>query len=197
LGDPLRTDVVLQQPTSLDDAIIFTRAYELRNRSLYKLTPSSASVTSSPAPAALATASVNKPAWIAIRLTPTEIAQRRKDGKCFRCDELFTNGHKEVCKQLFSIEVVDEDTDDSSHTATELTISIHALTGIQPHILRTMKIVIDINDARLLALVDIGSTHNFVDVEAAVRTGILLAEQTSLQVAVANGDRQNYLRTPI
>jgi hypothetical protein len=185
LGDPLQTDVALQQPTSLDDAIIFTRAYELCNRSSYKLTPSLASSTSSPAPAASATASINKPAWITIKLTPTEISQHRKDSKCFRCDEFFTNGHKSVCKQLFSIEVVDEDTDDSSHTATELTISIHALTGIQPHILRTMKIVIDINDARLLALVDLGSTHNFVDVEAAVRTGILLAEQTNLQVAVA------------
>jgi hypothetical protein len=28
LDDPLRTDVALQQPTSLDDAVNFTRAYE-------------------------------------------------------------------------------------------------------------------------------------------------------------------------
>jgi hypothetical protein len=33
LGDPLRTDVTLQQPSSLDDAIIFARAYEQRNAS--------------------------------------------------------------------------------------------------------------------------------------------------------------------
>jgi hypothetical protein len=31
LDDPLRTDVQLQQPTKLDDAIIFARAYEQRN----------------------------------------------------------------------------------------------------------------------------------------------------------------------
>jgi hypothetical protein len=28
LSDPLRTDVVLQQPASLDDVVIFVRAYE-------------------------------------------------------------------------------------------------------------------------------------------------------------------------
>jgi hypothetical protein len=30
-GDPLRIDIALQQPLSLDDAIIFARAYEQRN----------------------------------------------------------------------------------------------------------------------------------------------------------------------
>jgi hypothetical protein len=33
MGDPLRTNVTLQQPTSLDDAIIFTRAYKQQNPS--------------------------------------------------------------------------------------------------------------------------------------------------------------------
>jgi hypothetical protein len=44
-------------------------------------------------------------------LTPVEIAQqRRKDGRCFHCHDMFTNGHKKVCKQLFIIEVIgDED----------------------------------------------------------------------------------------
>jgi hypothetical protein len=30
LGDPLRLDVALQQPASMDDAVIFARAYEQR-----------------------------------------------------------------------------------------------------------------------------------------------------------------------
>jgi hypothetical protein len=33
LGDPLRTDIVLQQPATLDDVAIFARAYEQRNAS--------------------------------------------------------------------------------------------------------------------------------------------------------------------
>jgi hypothetical protein len=32
------------------------------------------------------------------RLTPTEVAQCRKNGQCFHCNEFFTNGHKAVCK---------------------------------------------------------------------------------------------------
>jgi hypothetical protein len=37
-----------------------------------------------------------------------------------------------------------------------------------------LKIVVDINDPRLLTLLDSGSTHNFVDVKAADRAGISL-----------------------
>jgi hypothetical protein len=32
-----------------------------------------------------------------------EIAEWHKDGRCFHCVELFTYGHKLVCKQLFII----------------------------------------------------------------------------------------------
>jgi hypothetical protein len=39
LGDPLWTDVALQQPTTLDDAIIFTRAYEQRNAGIAPTSP--------------------------------------------------------------------------------------------------------------------------------------------------------------
>jgi hypothetical protein len=37
-----------------------------------------------------------------------------------------------------------------------------------------MKIIVDINGAHLLALLDSGSSHNFVDVEAAAYAGILI-----------------------
>jgi hypothetical protein len=52
-----------------------------------------AASTPAVAPTSSISASVNKPSSSAIRLTPAEIAQRQKDGKCFRCDELFTNGN--------------------------------------------------------------------------------------------------------
>jgi hypothetical protein len=113
LGDPQWTDMALQQPANLDDAIIFAHAYQQRNasrnnvhqplsrapsRSSFKLALSSASTSPSPTSAALTSASVSKPASSAIRLTSAKIAQRRKDGKCYHCDEFFTNGHKAVCK---------------------------------------------------------------------------------------------------
>jgi hypothetical protein len=142
LGDPLHTDVALLPPASLDDAIIFSQAYKLCNasqgtvhhpsswvptRSTYK--PALSSTSKPVLSSATASASVNKPSAGTIRLTPAEIAQRHTDNKCFHCDELFTNGHKLICKQHFSIEVVDADADTATEGA-EPTISIHAVTGI-------------------------------------------------------------------
>jgi hypothetical protein len=66
-----------------------------------------------------------------LRFTPAEIAQRRKDNKCFHCDEFFTPGHKQHCKQLFVMEVIQDDDDggDQGLYNAEPTISIAALTG--------------------------------------------------------------------
>jgi hypothetical protein len=55
------------------------------------------------------------------RLSPAEIADRWTKGLCFKCDEKFILGHKEECKQLFTIELLDEDDDKSTPM-----ISLHA-----------------------------------------------------------------------
>jgi hypothetical protein len=126
-----------------------------------------------------------------LRFTPTEIAQRHKDNKCFHCDEFFTPRHKHHCKQLFIMEVIQEDGDsgDQGLYSAELTISIAALTGIQPRTGRTMQVYITIQGAVLRALLDSGSTHNSVDSEAASHVGIKFSNRTGFSVAVANGDR--------
>jgi hypothetical protein len=202
LGDPLRTDVALQQPASLDAAVIFARAYEQRNisrdvppttarsmpRSSYRSAPASALL---PAAVGLATSltSVNKP-MTTIRLSPTEIAQRRKDGKCFHCDEFFVHEHKEHCKRLFSIEAVfDEECVGDPPNGGEPTISIHALTRIQPHTGRTMHVHVHIAGTLLVALLDTESTHNFINTDATTRAGLALLGSSGLRVTVANDDR--------
>jgi hypothetical protein len=120
-----------------------------------------------------------------------EIAQRRKDNKCFHCDEFFTNGHKQECKQLFVIEVLNTEEEEADHgpTTTEPTISISALTGIHPRKGRTMQVFVTIYGTVLRALLDSGSTHNFMDSKAAMRVGIVFSGHVGLSVAVANGDR--------
>jgi hypothetical protein len=124
-----------------------------------------------------------------VRLSPTEIAQRRKDNRCFHCDELFTQGHKQQCKQLFVIEMLgDDDETNPPPLDTEPTISIAALTGIQPRKGRTMQVFVTIHGIVLRALLDSRSTHNFVDSEAAARVGIVFGTQAGLSVTVANGD---------
>jgi hypothetical protein len=72
------------------------------------------------------------------------------------------NGHKQVCKQLFCIEVIEDD-DTSADTIDMPVFSIHVLTGIHPRVGHTMQLYIIINDAWITALLDSGSTHNFVD----------------------------------
>jgi hypothetical protein len=74
--------------------------------------------------------SVAKPASSVKRLTPAEVAQRNKDKQCFHCDEFFTQGHKQVCKRLFCIEVDDDDMATPTDTVDTSMISIHALINI-------------------------------------------------------------------
>jgi hypothetical protein len=95
----------------------------------YRSAPASALLSEASGPPTSST-SINKPSTT-IRLSPTEVAQRRKEGKCFRCDEFFIHGHKEHCKRLFSIKVVfDEECVSDPSNGGEPTISIHALTRI-------------------------------------------------------------------
>jgi hypothetical protein len=118
-----------------------------------------------------------------------KIAERRKDGRCFHCDEFFTNGHKMVCKQLFIIELIDDDDPSGAGDTSDPIISIHALTGITPRSDRTMKAMVVINTVALTALLNSGSTHNFINTDAARRTELHLTSQGDMCVAVANGDR--------
>jgi hypothetical protein len=81
--------------------------------------------------------SVAKPASLVKQLTPAEVAQRNKDEQCFHYDEFFTQGHKQVCKQLFCIEVDDDDMATPTDTVDTSMISIHMLISICPRVRRT------------------------------------------------------------
>jgi hypothetical protein len=56
-----------------------------------------------------------------------EIVDCHEKGLCFKCDEHFIPSHHDVCKRLFTIELIDE-----GEEAEAPTISLHALMGIQP-----------------------------------------------------------------
>jgi hypothetical protein len=188
LDDPLRSDIALQQPSLMDDAVIFARAYEQR-LALHETGPQSTvggvgrtgarnvpqqGASSTSASIGTAPATLAKPPPTVVCLSPAEIVQRCKDNKCFHCDEFFTNGHKQQCKQLFVIEVLDAEEEHANHgpVDTKPTISILALTGIQPRKGCTLQVFVTIYDAVLRALLDSGSTHNFVDSKAAAHVGL-------------------------
>jgi hypothetical protein len=90
LGKPLRTDVALQRPGMLDNAVMLTRAYKQRDtitapagrvqgRGVTRHT-SLLALVMGPTPAAPTATTVAKPVPNIKRLSPAEIAQRRKDG---------------------------------------------------------------------------------------------------------------------
>jgi hypothetical protein len=152
---------------------------------------SAAHSTSASSPAATsATSSAGKSTTK--HLSPAEISEHRRKGQCFKCDELYTQGQRYINKQHYTIEVVfnpDDTVPPADDIETAPTISLHALTGIQPRAERTMQLIILVNGARLTALLDSGSTHNFVDTGAVQRAAIPLCGCAGLKVAVANGDR--------
>jgi hypothetical protein len=88
-----------------------------------------------------------------------EIAERHALGLCFKCDEKFIPGHREACKRLFTIELLDED--DAGPM-----ISIHTLTGIHSRSAKMMQVSVRVGHTTLTTLLGSGSTHNFLDTAA-------------------------------
>jgi hypothetical protein len=111
--------------------------------------------------------SVTKPATTK-RFSPVEIADRHKNGRCFHCDKFFTQWHKIVGKHMFVIEVLNEP--DEAMPVEKIgdpTISIHALTSILPRSEKMMQLHVMMQGRCLVALLDTGSTHNFIDTATA------------------------------
>jgi hypothetical protein len=118
-----------------------------------------------------------------------EIADHRIKGLCFHCDEKFEPGHGEECKCLFIIEVLIDDDTPPPPTDGDPTISIHALTGIQPRASRTMQVQVSMGTTVLTTLLDSGLTHNFIDVATAEGTDIVFQGGAGLRVVVANDNQ--------
>jgi hypothetical protein len=153
----------------MEETVKFARTYEQRlatpASSLQpRSTPRSFTRLGTSAPASLAQSTTSSPSVVnksmtTLKLTPAEVAERRRKNQCFHCNDQYSYGHKEQCNQLFIIEVVVKE-----FTATPMeddpTISLHALTRIQSRSGRTMQVSVTINGFSLTALLDVGSTHN-------------------------------------
>jgi hypothetical protein len=96
------------------------------------------------------------------------MADKRRKGECYFCPEIFSLDHKCAMKGVFLMELDEHDDPDS--LADELGISLHALTGISAT--NTMQLKITIASTELLALVDSGSTHTFIDDQVVHRLGL-------------------------
>ena len=124
------------------------------------------------------------------------MADRRSKGLCYNCDEPYVRGHR--CQRLFYLEVTDfhdsepplpDEEQSPQPAADELPplISLSAITGIRTE--DTMQVHIAIGNYELTALIDSGSTHNFISSAAARRVGLHFHDSKGAHVVVANGDR--------
>jgi hypothetical protein len=124
------------------------------------------------------------------------MAHHRAEGLCYNCDDKFVLGHR--CKKLFIIEVTTDDDEEvveeiecAAMTGVDTTpgISLHAITGVRARGFQTMKVYVSVGDVVVVALLDSGSSQNFIDVEMVRCVGIQLRPSAGLSVAVANDDR--------
>lgn len=209
LPDHIRVDVEMKGPQDLQTAMYYARAFEQRAQALTRpAAPRGSLLPPRPPPPAPAPSAASPAATPAAtrpfrRLSQAEQLERRRLGLCFNCDAPYAPGH--VCTRLFYLETTDETEDEDTDaglgdpaaaevapapapaSATALVVSLHALAGIRNE--RTMLVPVTIHGETLVALLDTGSTHNFLPEATMQRLALQPTGGEQLRVTVANGDR--------
>ena len=171
LKSEISVDIRMFKPRMLKDAISLAHMKDKQLRQQRKVGRpplSNRSMLTSSQPAKSTPPSTIK------RLSWEEMQRRRAQGLCFNCNEKFTAGHKCREHQLMLLENYvnfedrfqedkggKEKIDEARDGIEEPEISLHALTGWSTP--RTMRVKIQIGKQELMALIDSGSTHNFIN----------------------------------
>jgi hypothetical protein len=213
---PLSNQVRLHNPQTLAVAMSLAREVEVMERERLASTPTAAPARGGPRvnptagqpplalpppplrPSPPATTVGAAPARLEgqpiRRLSNEEQAERRRLGLCYNCNEKYSRGHNRVCRRIFFVDGVtltdEEDTtaaDEPNIDDTAPVFSLQAVAGVP--ICDTMQVKVDIGTASLVALLDTGSTHNFIGEDAARRTGLPVQPRPRLTATVANGER--------
>eukprot|EP00253_Pinus_taeda_P003142 PITA_03142 len=135
------------------------------------------------------------------KVSPAEMAERRKQGLCYYCDEIYSPGHK--CKEpkFFQIDATDyssteedppleeheplEEDNQQDNVSDEPVISLHALAGISSP--QTLKIRRFIKHRPVVVLIDSGSTHNFIHQKVAETVHCFVRAVSNFQVQITDG----------
>jgi hypothetical protein len=174
LGEPLRTDVELQTPETLQRAMHLARVYERRlmltGSSTGQSTPALVvpSKPSAPTMARPVATTANRPCLR--RLSPDEVAAKCASGECYHCKEKYSPEHKCSGRGIFLLELEEEDATIEPQLPVDLGISLQAMTGIG--VTDTLRLLVTINDINLTSLVDLSSTHTFLSEAALARLGL-------------------------
>ncbi|CAM8879588.1 unnamed protein product [Rhodiola kirilowii] len=203
LKEDIRHELVFLRPSDLESAMGMARVAEDKLQALRRSTsrPPYTRPPYRPPP--------NPPQHTPLpirRLSPTEMAARREKGLCFNCEEQFVPGHK--CRPRFQcllmedpndhddFEIIDHEpeTQGLETDPTEATpqqepapcITFHALQGRAAPC--TLRFQGTIRGQPMLALVDSGSTHNFLQTRVARFLKLAIEPSSHLSVTVGNDD---------
>lgn len=134
---------------------------------------------------------MDKPLQPGIKRLPwDELQKRREKGLCFNCDEKFVPGHRCKMNQAFFIKPMyssEEEEPGVQKEGEDAEISVNAMAGTSGP--RTMRLGSWVKGRRVVALVDNGSTHNFVNQELVRRMQLPATKIDPFQVRVANGEQ--------
>eukprot|EP00253_Pinus_taeda_P036727 PITA_36727 len=135
------------------------------------------------------------------KVSPQEMAERRKQGLCYYCDEKYSPGHK--CKEpkFFQIDATDyssteedppleeqeaiEEDNQKEIVSDDPIISLHALAGISSP--QTLKIRGFLKHRPVIVLIDSGSTHNFIHQKITEAAHCFVRAVSNFQVQIADG----------
>ncbi|XP_070022199.1 uncharacterized protein [Nicotiana sylvestris] len=124
---------------------------------------------------------------------------RKTQGLCYKCGEKYHPGHQCRPRQLNAISAATEEALEAAlhqeetviipeEEIVDKAISLNALSGTE--VPNTIKLRGEAKKNSLIILLDSGSTHSFLDMEAAKKIGCLILEAVPMRVIVENG---NYL----
>eukprot|EP00253_Pinus_taeda_P004517 PITA_04517 len=135
------------------------------------------------------------------KVSPIEMAERRKQRLCYYCDQKYSPGHK--CKEpkFFQIDATDyssskedpaleepeavEEDNQRDNVPDELVISLHALAGISsPQILKIRGFI---KHHPVVVLIDSGNTHYFIHQKVAKAMHCSVRAISNFQVQIADG----------
>jgi hypothetical protein len=175
LSERIKIDVELMAPRDLNLTLSLARAYERRTQALdthptpnsnkHQQRPPQHPSVPVPAPQPAITAALGTIQQRPFKkLTPAEMTECCCQGLCYNCDEQYIRSHR--CPRLFYLEVTDYEYDTTTQEEetpenSEPVILLHALAGIRSE--DTMQVKIQVRDKILTALLDTGSTHNFIN----------------------------------
>jgi hypothetical protein len=137
--------------------------------------------------AASAPATITVEGWPVRRLSQAEQEERRCLGLCYNCDKKFGRGHNRVCKCLFLLSMALWRTRRMFRSRPRQAPMRRSPTS------PSMQIRVVLGGTSLVALLDSGSTHNFISEAAVQRTGLPLQHRPQLTATVANDKRVSCL----